>query len=221
MSGAYEVLDAIRKGDLERLKKALQANPAVAAGRDEQGVSLLLQALYHRQPEMVEAMLAHRDTLDLFEAAALGHVEALAAALDVDPGDAGPAVAAFSPDGFTALHLACFFGNEKTAALLLERGAEVAVMARNPLGVLPLSSAVAGGHVGIVRRLLAAGADVESRQAGGFTPLLGAAAGGKREMVELVLAYGADRGARSDDGRTATDLARERGHEELAALLES
>ncbi len=216
MSGAYEALDSIRKGDLERLKRALQADSALAAGRDEQGVSLLLQALYHRQPEMVEAMLAHRDELDLFEAAALGHVEALTHALGPDPA----AIDGFSPDGFTALHLACFFGNEKSVALLLERGAALGTMARNPLGVLPLSSAVAGGNVGVVRRLLEAGADVESRQAGGFTPLLAAAAGGKRAMVELVLAHGGDRAARSDDGRSAADLARERGHAEIAELLE-
>lgn len=214
-SGAFEVLDAIRKGDLERVKKALEADPAVASARDEQGVSLLLTALYHRQPEMVEALLAHRDELDLFEAAALGHVEVLAERLDADPG----ATAAFSPDGFTALHLACFFGNEKSAALLLGRGAGVATEARNPIKVLPLSSATAGGNVEVVRLLLEAGANVESRQAGGFTPLMGAAAGGKREMVELVLAHGADRAAKSDDGRTAADLARERGHGELAEML--
>ena len=215
MSGTYEALDAIRKGDLERLKKAVESNPALAAGRDEQGVSLLLQALYHRQPEMVQAMLAHRDELDLFEASALGHVDAVAHALGSDPA----AIDGFSSDGFTALHLACFFGNEKTVALLLERGAALGTMARNPLQVLPISSAVAGGKVEVVRRLLAAGADVESRQAGGFTPLLAAAAGGKREMVELVLAHGGDRAARSDDGRSAADLARERGHTEIAALL--
>ncbi len=214
-SGAFEVLDAIRKGDLGRLRKALDADPAVASARDEQGVSLLLTALYHRQPEMVEAILARRGELDLFEAAALGHVEALRERLDED----GGATTAFSPDGFTALHLACFFGNEQSTALLLERGAGVAIEARNPMKVLPLSSAAAGGNVEVVRLLLEAGADVESRQAGGFTPLMGAAAGGKREMVEMVLARGADRCAKSDDGRTAADLARERGHAELAELL--
>lgn len=215
MSGSYEVLDAIRKGDVKRLGKALADDPAAANERDEQGVSLLLQALYHRQPEMLDLFLARRTELDAFEAAALGHLAALEAALASDP----EVVRRFSGDGFTPLHLACFFGNEKTVARLLESGAPVAVPAKNPMGVLPINSAAAGGNTGAVRLLLAAGADPSSRQHGGFTALMSAATGGRREMAELLLAHGADPRSVSDDGRTAEMLARERGQGDFADWL--
>lgn len=212
---SYEALDAIRKGDLERLRRELQSEPTIAGACDEQGVSLLLQALYSRQPEMVELFLAQREALDVFEAAALGHVEALSEQINRDPALIG----AFSGDGFTPLHLAAFFGNEKTTRLLLERGALVGELAKNPMVVPPLNSAVAGGNAEVVKLILHTGANVESRQAGGFTSLMSAAAAGRRELVELLLSFGADRESRSDAGKSAADLARERGFSDLANEL--
>lgn len=212
---SYQALDAIRKGDLERLRTELAENPDAATARDEQGVSLLLTALYFRQAEMVEAFLSRRDELDVFEAAALGHLEALVDRLDREPAS----LTSFSGDGFTPLHLAVFFGNERTTRLLLERGASVHQRAANGMAVLPINSAVAGGNVEVVRALLDAGADLEARQAGGFTPLMGAASGGRREIAELLLLRGARRESVADNGVTAAQLAKERGFTELAERL--
>ena len=67
--------------------------------------------------------------------------------------------------------------------------------------------------------LLAAGADVDARQAGGFTPLHAAAQNGDPEMVELFLSAGADPLATTDDGRTAADLADGADHPDVARRL--
>lgn len=217
MTDPQEMLQAIQEGDARKLEEILDHDPGAAAARDAQGVSAVLQALYHRRPEMAERLARARgeDDLDLLEAAALGRVERMKRLLAAD----GEAVHAHSPDGFTPLHYSAFFGRAEAAGLLLERGAEVDAEAANPTRVHPLHSAVAGGHTEVVRRLLAAGADPNAHQQQGFTPLMGAAAGGQGEILELLLTAGADPAARSDDGKTARDLAAEGGHSELAERL--
>ena len=95
-------------------------------------------------------------------------------------------------------------------------------VSRNPQKNQPLHAAVAlGRNPEIVRFLLAQGAPVDEPQAGGFTPLFSAAAANDRGLVELLLNHGADASHESDSGKTAADFARDRGHTELAAWLES
>jgi ankyrin repeat protein len=58
-------------------------------------------------------------------------------------------------------------------------------------GWTALHAAATRDHVDVVRRLLAAGADVDARSADGFTPLLNAASAGS-DVVEALLDAGAD-----------------------------
>jgi uncharacterized protein len=164
--------------------------------------SELLEALYRSDHDTVEATLAEQPELTIFEAAAVGDTERVRELLSLQP----DALADWSPDGFTALHLAAFFGRETVAATLLERGADVSAVARNPLRVQPLHSAAAGGHTAVARLLLEHGADPNARQEGGFVPLHAAAQARNDELYELLLASGADQDAATDDGRTAADF---------------
>ncbi len=164
--------------------------------------SELLEALYRGDRETVDAKLAERPELTLFEAAAVGDVDRVQELLRLDP----DAVHEWSPDGFAALHLAAFFGHEAVAAELLGHGADVSAVARNPLRVQPLHSAAAGGHTAVARLLLEHGADPNARQEGGFVPLHAAAQTGNDELYELLVANGADQDAATDDGRTAADF---------------
>ena len=164
--------------------------------------SELLEALYRGDRDTVEAKLALRPELTLFEAAAVGDTARVRELVSLDR----DSVSAWSPDGFTALHLASFFGHEDAAAALLESGADVNAVARNPMRVQPLHSAAAGGHTAVARRLLEHGADPNARQEGGFAPIHAAAQAGNDELYELLVASGADQGAATDDGRTAADF---------------
>jgi ankyrin repeat protein len=164
--------------------------------------SELLEALYRGDRDSVEVTLAEQPDLTLFEAAAVGDPGRVRELLTLEPGS----VAGRSPDGFTALHLAAFFGHEAVAAALLEHGADVSAVASNPIRVQPLHSAAAGGHTSVARLLLEHGADPDARQDGGFVPLHAAAQTGNDELYELLLASGADQDAATDDGRTAADF---------------
>ena len=151
---------------------------------------------------ITDALLAADPELDVFEAAALGLRRSPARAA---PGRIRRASSAFSPDGFTALHLAAFFGKAEAARILLEHGAGVDVYTRNPFANQPLHAAAAGRHVEVCRVLLAAGADVNATQHGGYTPLHEAAQHGDVEMSELFLSAGADPAATTDAGETPAE----------------
>jgi ankyrin repeat protein len=211
-----DLIAAIKGNDIARAKELLRANPALANERDENGVSAIMNARYRGQAELVELLLTSGVALDAFEATTLGNTAQLAQLLDRDPKQ----VNGWSPDGFTPLHLACFFGQEQVARMLLDRGADPAAVAQNPMRVQPLHSAAAGRQLGIVRMLLERGAPVNARQHLGWTALHEAANQGNREMAETLLRHGADPSLGNDDGKTSSDVAADRGHTELARLFE-
>jgi ankyrin repeat protein len=199
-----ELFAAIAAGDEDAVHELLETRPDLAATRNEDGLSPVLHALYNGRQELVEPLLDANPALDAFDAAAVGRARGLEELLDADP----ELVRAWSPDGFTPLHLASFFGQEDAARLLVERGADVNLVARHTtIHVTPLHSAAAGAHAGVVRLLLEHGADPDAAQDGGFTPLHSAARNDDRESVEALLAAGADPARVNDDGQTPAALA--------------
>ena len=177
--------------------------------------SPLLQALYQRQNERVDEILAANPELDIFEAAALGNQRRVVQLLVND----GSVAAAIADDGFHPLHLAAYFGHSAIAQLLIERGADVNAMAANSSEVRPIHSAIAARQLAVARVLLEAGAKANVKQAGGWTPLHSAAHQGNIDAVELLLAHGADPEQQSHDGRTPADMAAEVGRQDVVAML--
>lgn len=210
-----EIFEAIENGDSERVKSLLAENPARASAKDDNGISAILQARYWGRDEIVQSLLATKPELDICEAAALGDSDRVRELLKEDPERAR----AWSPDGFTPLHLACFFGHPELAKFLVERGAEVTATSINAMVVTPLHSAAASRQEGITRFLLERGAEVNARQAGGFTALHAAAQNGDWPMVDLLLRRGANPAIRTESGDSAVELARQEGHEEVATKL--
>jgi ankyrin repeat protein len=215
MATGVELIEAINAGDAERVAALLAADPTLVAARDGGGVSALMLARYRFDRDVTDALLAVDPDLDVFEATTLGYVDRLRERLEAEPSS----VSDFSPDGFTPLHYAAFFGKPEVARLLLEHGAGVDVYTRNAFANQPLHAAAAGRHIEVCRVLIAAGADVNATQHGGYTPLHEAAQHGDVEMTELFLSAGADRAATTDAGETAADLATAAGHADLASRL--
>jgi ankyrin repeat protein len=119
-------------------------------------VSAALEALYNGDRDRAETLVAPDDELPVYEAAAFGRVERLRRLLDDDPSAAN----AWSPDGFTALHLAIFGGSEEAVRLLLERGADPNALATSEIArVRPLGTAAFVRRPDLEEILLDGGAD--------------------------------------------------------------
>ena len=118
------------------------------------------------------------------------------------------------------LHFAVARGDEAMVALLLTNHADLKL--RSPLGESPLDIAATLGKPGIVRQLIAAGADVNAVGSGqdDKTPLHSATLGGFREIVALLLDHGANPNVTTGSSRYSPLIsAASMGNAEIVLLL--
>jgi ankyrin repeat protein len=185
--------------------------------RNDRGHTPVLIAQYHRQRDIVQDLLARDPELDIFDACCVGRTARVADLLDADPA----LLNAYNSDGFFPLGLAAFFGHPETVQLLVERGADLAQVARNPMKIQPLHAATASRNAAVVKILVAAGAPVDAAQQEGWTPLHAAAQHGDLEMARALLARGADPKRANDKGLSPIGIAAERGDTNMLKLLKA
>jgi ankyrin repeat protein len=130
-------------------------------------------------------------------------------------------VSAVSPDGWTPLHLAAFFGAADVARALLNKGASPAARSTNAMKNLPLHAAAAGRHASLVALLIEHGSPVDARQHAGWTALHAAAQNGDLAMAEILVSAGADVSARAENHQCALDLALTKGQQQMVEFLEA
>ena len=206
----------ISTGQTAEVAAAAEEDSTLITSRDAQGVSAFLWSIYHRQPLIRDFLLTHVESLDIFEACALGDCSRIEPLLQREP----MLVHDSSADGWAPLHLAAAFGGPKATALLLTHGAHIHRFSRNPMRNQPLHACIAlSQDVETVRLLVAQGADVNMEQAGGYTPLHQAAAAGNAELTEVLLEAGANPSNVCHQGKTPADYARERNHQAVLEQL--
>jgi ankyrin repeat protein len=196
----------------------VSAEPTLIDARSRSGDSAILTAVYHRQKEIVNLLVARGASLSLFDACAAGELERVERLLHEKASDA-TGVNDYSADGWTPLHLAAFFGHAKIAELLIAHDANVAARSRGANGNTPLHAALAGNHKFVVGVLIGHGADVNAPDAQGWRPLHLAAANNNMDAIKALITQGADVHAPNGEAKTALSLATEKNHREAAALL--
>ena len=211
---SHSIFDAIAKGDKDLCTQIIADDPSCLDALDAEGTTPLIRAGMDGKNEIVEAILgAGGDTI--LAVAARGDRDKAAEMLDADAGLTSQATA----DGFTALHVAALFGQERVIDVLLEYGSDIEAEATNSTKLQPIHCATISGVQPALDILLARGADPDTQDATGYTPLMIAAARGLERPLMTLIHYNCDVDFESDDGKTARDIATENGHERLVGLI--
>lgn len=205
----------IASADLDSINTLLGRDPALATQKTSLKVSPLMLSCYYKKPEVTGLLLNYVSDISLFEAAAAGKFDTVAHLVTTNPNTLDD----YADDGFTALGLACYFGQFDVARYLVLKGASVNLQSNNGFNVFPIHSAAAGNYTEIARMLIENGAKVNVVQQAGATPLHSAAQNGNLELIILLLESGAEVFTRMEGGKLPADLAREKGFEEIAEIL--
>jgi ankyrin repeat protein len=215
-----DFFDAIRNGDRERVNGMIAADEALLRAKDENGLPPFVVAKYSGRNE-IAALLLDKGVekgvdLDVFAACMAGTAERVT---ELTKGDRD-LIKSYSQDGWTPLHLACFFNQPRIVEMLVRDGADVHARSRNAMKNAPLHAAAAGRSQESVRILIEHGADVNAKQEAGWTALHAASQNGDAEMVRLLIASGANVHARADNNQNALDLALTKGHQAVVEILD-
>jgi uncharacterized protein len=117
----------------------------------------------------------------------------------------------------TLLMEACYYERNRCVELLLDHGADPNVIDFFKCTALMLAST---SNVKCIQLLLRANADLSLYQ-NTWTPLMRASQAGRLDCVQCLLEAGIDPSSVYQDGRTASMIARDKGHIEVAELIDN
>jgi ankyrin repeat protein len=218
---AKDPAEAVKRGDLERVRALIETNPGFVNSQDTNGRTPLFFAASAGRKDMAELLLANGADVNarsnyrhtpLHEAAFEGHPDVvkllLARGADVDAKNRGDS---------TALHGAAQNGHKEAAELLVANKANVNT--RDISGQTPLLLAVFSHNPGLVELLLTKGAEVNTKNNSGQSPLFSAASSGSRHVVMLLLTNGADVNTKESRGVTVLHYEALYGHRDVVEFL--
>ena len=210
--------DAAVEGNIEAVKQHLAAGTDVNAKRGD-GQTPLHFAVAKDHKELAELLITkgadvnakdYRGSTSLHYAAFKSHDE-IAELLIANGAD----VNAKEEDGGTPLDKAIFYQKTEFAALLRKHGAKTG----EEFSLHVAAGKNGKGDIEIVRKVLAAGTDIDARDILGSTALRYAIYSGHKEIAELLIANGANVRAKSGGVSTPLHWASSGDHKEIVELL--
>ena len=161
-AAAAEIHDAVRSGDLEKVKTLLKSNNEWLNNPDQNQKTPLHLALESGHIDIASYLIERGADINLKD-----------------------------KDKASPLHNAAYLGNLEIVDLLLKKGA-TSLNEGNFRGQTPLHFACERGHPEVANCLLDAGADIEARDMIGRTPLMITAMSRNMEVVSVLMKRGAD-----------------------------
>ncbi|MDH4272687.1 MAG: ankyrin repeat domain-containing protein, partial [Candidatus Aminicenantes bacterium] len=161
-ASADEIHDAVRSGDLEKVKTLLQSHNDWLNSTDQNEKTPLHLALESGHADIARYLIEQSADINLKD-----------------------------KDKASPLHNAAYLGNLEIVDLLLKKGA-ASLNEGNFRGQTPLHFACERGHPEVATCLLDAGADIEARDMIGRTPLMVTAMSRNMEVVSVLMKRGVD-----------------------------
>ena len=209
-----EFIDAVKRGDVAKVRELVKGNPALLGSRTKRGLSPVLVAIYSGQKVAAANLIALGADLDVHDAAAAGRLDRVRELVERDPSKLN----GLSAEGFPPLGLAAYLGNKDVVEFLLSKGADVNFAAPST-GFTALTGAVSQRHPEVAEVLLNHGADPNHVYEGTLTPLVVATMHGDATLVRVLIDHGADPNLGAAEGKAALDLAIEKDLKEIVDLL--
>ncbi|GJL79010.1 MAG: hypothetical protein NPINA01_19990 [Nitrospinaceae bacterium] len=233
-----ELLDAVKKGDLDRVRQAI-SDGANANAQGKDGSNPLGKAASGGYLEIVKTLIqagadanweAPRGQTALNVAAGMGNSDVLQALIEAGADVNQKIKSNEAPkryQGATPIFIAAEFDRSETLRVLIDSGSNVNAV--NKLGMTPLLMASLSDNLRALLTLIEAGADVNAKTTGVVEPsgppkdstaLMGAAINGNLRTVQVLLLAGAEVDAENGDGKTALQYASEKDRTEIVRLLQ-
>lgn len=217
------LLDAVRKDNIELVKRALSENTSNVNDIDSNGYTVLMHAIENEKHGVTEFLLNNGADVNIKNNDGF---TALAFAIEKGNGDLiqellnrGADANTKSNDGMTYLMIAAMIGSTEIMKIFLAKGNDV--NDRKDTGVTALAFAAMHSQIDAIRLLLENGADVDTANNSGDTPLMFASYNGSIEVVTELMNKGAKLNARGTDGLTPLMQAAQAGHIDIVRLLAS
>ncbi|HEX3237019.1 MAG TPA: ankyrin repeat domain-containing protein [Gaiellaceae bacterium] len=168
----FELIDANEAAGVHAL---IERDSTALDSRDDGGLTPLMHAAYRGRRAVFHVIAGHGSD-DPWDRLLLGESDGL------------PAPDAWSPDGFTPLHIAAFAENAAGAQALLDAGADPNVFARASFArVTPLGTCAFAGATAVARALIRAGANAALTEVEGGSPLEAAFQNGYQDLVAVLV----------------------------------
>lgn len=168
----FELIDA---DDAAGVHALIERDDGALDARDDSGLTPLMHAAYRGRGAAFHT-IAGRASDDPWDRLLLGESDGL------------PAPDAWSPDGFTPLHIAAFAQNAAAAQTLLDAGADPNVFATAPFArVTPLGTCAFAGGTAVARTLIRGGANAALTEVEGGSPLESAFQNGYQDLVAVLV----------------------------------
>ncbi|NIS71741.1 MAG: hypothetical protein GTO12_23250 [Proteobacteria bacterium] len=190
--GADKIHEAVRDGDIDKIKTLADENPEMVNAKDNNGWTPLHHAAALGHGEVIEFLLAKGTETNakdkdgrtpLHYAAREGYGEVVKLLLAK-----GAEINAKTKYGWTPLHWAASTGHKEVVEFLLAKGAEINAKTKD--GRTPLHHAAFDDEEEVVKLLLTKGAEINAKDKDGRTPLAVAVWADRENVVELLRQHG-------------------------------
>lgn len=218
---SYDIFNAFRYGNTERIKGMIEKNPEIVNARDDESEKTPLHfAAEYGMAEVAEVLIRNKadvnaEDLDGWTPLYYTTNKEIAEMLIKNRANV-------NTEGLwkhTPLHEAAENGMTEVAEVLIRNRANV--NARNINGKTPLHGAVKWGNIDIVKLLIENRADVNARDKNGSTPLHWAAEiFGNIDIVKMLIDAGADVNAQDKIGRTPLHLTDKKDSEIVNLIIQ-